>query len=129
LSPFAPDAAAIQAGRLMLAAIDEHVAKDSSFAFETTLSGKGYARVIPAWRQAGYQVKLIFLQLPDAQTAIERVAARVAQGGHHVPADTIRRRFEAGLRNFETLYKPLVDLWLHFDNAGPEAQLIDWSEK
>jgi predicted ABC-type ATPase len=69
------------------------------------------------------------LELPDAQTAIDRVAARVSQGGHHIPEDVIRRRFKAGLENFLTVYKPLVDVWLHFDNSGVEAQLIDWSEK
>lgn len=129
LSPFAPEAAAIQAGRLMLSSIDSQVKQGHNFALETTLSGLGYARAIPQWRAEGYLVKLIFLQLPDAQTAIARVASRVAQGGHHIPPDTIARRFEAGLRNFHTIYKPLVDVWLHFDNAGYEAQLIDWSEK
>lgn len=129
LSPFAPESAAIQAGRLMLGNIDAQVAQGNSFALETTLSGLGYARAIPIWRTKGYLVKLIFLQLPDAQTAIARVASRVLQGGHHIPSDTIARRFDTGLRNFETLYKPLVDVWLHFDNAGHEPQLIDWSEK
>ena len=128
-SPFAPEAAAIKAGRLMLKTIDEHIAKGESFAMETTLSGLGYARSIPAWREAGYQIKLIFLELPDAQTAIDRVAARVSQGGHHISEDVISRRFKAGLENFLTVYKPLVDVWLHFDNSGLEAQLIDWSEK
>lgn len=129
LSPFAPDIAAIKAGRLMLQAIDEHVTKGDSFALETTLSGLGYARSIPRWQAAGYRVKLIFLQLPHVQTAIDRVAARVAQGGHHVPTETICRRFETGLKNFLMIYKPLVNVWLHFDNASDEAKLIDWSEQ
>ena len=55
LSPFAPERAAIQASRLTLTAIAQHVARRESFAFETTLSGKAYARQIPAWRQLGYQ--------------------------------------------------------------------------
>lgn len=129
LSPFAPEAAAIKAARLMLQTIAEHVSKGDSFAMETTLSGLGYARAIPAWRKAGYQIKLIFLELPDVQTAIERVAARVTQGGHNIPEEVIRRRFATGKSNFLTIYKPLVDVWLHFDNSGAEAQLLDWSEK
>lgn len=128
LSPFAPEVAAIKAGRLMLQSIDEHVAKGDSFALETTLSGLHYAHEIPAWRAAGYAVKLIFLELPNAETAIARVAARVAQGGHNIPAETIRRRFETGRKNFHTIYKALVDVWLHFDNAGDQPQLLDWSE-
>ena len=78
LSPFAPELAAVQAGRLMLAAIKGHAARGDCFAFETTLSGLGYARMVPQWRRAGYRVKLVFLSLPDADMALARVAARVA---------------------------------------------------
>ena len=128
-SPFAPELAAIKAGKLMLKTIEEHVGRGESFAFETTLSGQGYTRSIPTWRAQGYHVKVIFLQLPNAETAIARVAERVRQGGHHIPEDTIRRRFDAGLRNFHRSYKPLADVWLHFDNAGDIPTLIDWSEQ
>jgi len=112
----------------MLEAIAEQIAKRESFALETTLSGLGYSRAIPQWRAMGYQVKLIFLQLPNPETAIARVAERVRQGGHDIPEATIRRRFEAGLKNFRQVYRPLVDIWLHFDNAGDSPLLIDWSE-
>jgi len=63
LAPFDPDRAAIKAGRLMLAEIYEHIRRHESFAFETTLSGRLYARNIPAWRMAGFTVKLFFLRL------------------------------------------------------------------
>src|SRR3569832_701244 len=82
LSPFKPDRALLQAGRIMLSEIERRVRKGESFAFETTLSGHVYARMIPEWRTAGYEVRLIFLALPDAEMAISRVAMRVAQGGH-----------------------------------------------
>jgi predicted ABC-type ATPase len=100
LSPFAPESAAVKAGRLMLKAIAEHVDKGDSFAIETTLSGLGYARSIPEWQKLGYHIKLIFLQLPDVETAIFRVAERVKQGGHNIPEAVICRRFESGLKNF-----------------------------
>lgn len=129
LSPFAPELAAFKAGKLMLKTIDELIFNSESFAFETTLSGSGYARAIPQWRKLGYHVKLIFLQLPDVETAIARVAERVRQGGHDIPEATIRRRFNAGLQNFHQRYKSLVDVWLHFDNAGDAPTLIDWSEQ
>jgi predicted ABC-type ATPase len=129
LSPFAPELAAIKAGRLMLKAVDEYVRKGDSFAIETTLSGLGYARSIPKWRKFGYHVKLIFLQLPNVETAIFRVAERVKQGGHDIPESVIRRRFYAGMANFELKYKSLVDVWLHFNNSGEMPALIDWSEQ
>src|SRR6187399_341520 len=90
LSPFDPDRAALRAGRIMLAEIDRRVRKGESFAFETTLSGHVYARMIPGWRTAGYRVRLIFLALPDPEMAISRVAMRVAQGGHNVSSTIIR---------------------------------------
>ena len=129
LSPFAPERAAIQAGRLMLAAIAQHVVKRESFAFETTLAGRGYARQIPRWRYLGYRVELFFLSLPSADMAVQRVAERVRQGGHDIPEATIRRRFEAGTRLFSAVYQPLVDQWVLYDNAGDEPALMDWSGK
>jgi len=129
LSPFAPELAALQAGRLMLQAIAQHVDRRESFAFETTLSGRAYARQIPQWRRAGYFVELFFLSLPHAGMAVQRVAERVRQGGHHIPEATIHRRFAAGLVLLRTVYQPLVDQWSVYDNSGDEPQLIDWSGK
>lgn len=129
LAPFAPETAAVQAGRLMLEEMARHFAARESFAFETTLAGRGYLRHIRAWQAAGYRVKLIFLQLDSPEAAIARVAQRVRQGGHHIPEATIRRRFAAGSRNFERLYAPLVDAWALYDNTGPQPLLLDWSEK
>lgn len=129
LSPFAPERAAIQAGRLMLDAIAQHVAKRESFAFETTLSGRGYARQIPRWRQLGYRVELFFLSLTSADMAVQRVAERVRQGGHDIPEATIRRRFDSGARLFRDVYQPLVDQWVFYDNSGDEPLLMDWSDK
>jgi predicted ABC-type ATPase len=127
LSPFAPEAAAIRAGRLMLAEIDDAVARGESFAFETTLSGVGYLRHIRQWRGLGYHVGLFFLRLPDPETAIARVAMRVRQGGHDIPEAVIRRRFAGGVRNLHR-YKFEVDTWAVYDNAGTEPLLLEWSE-
>lgn len=127
LSPFAPERAAIQAGRLTLAAIAQHVAQRESFAFETTLSGKAYVQQIPQWRQLGYRLELFSLSLPSAEMALQRVAER--QGGHDIPEATIRHRFDAGKRMFFDVYQPLVDQWVLYDNSGDEPVLVDWSDK
>lgn len=118
LSPFAPEREAVQAGKLMLRQIEKLVAQGESFSFETTLAGRSYARMIPKWQARGYIVHLLFLALPDAETAIARVAARVVQGGHAIPEEVIRRRFAAGLRNFHSVYKLLVNGWTEYDNSG-----------
>lgn len=124
LSPFQPEAAAIRAGRIMLEQIHEYVKKYENFAFETTLSGRTYARMIPEWREVGYRVKLIFLRLPIPEMAVARVRLRVREGGHNVPEDVVRRRFQAGWRNFETIYRDIVDEWIVYDNSGDEPVLI-----
>ena len=57
--------------------------------------------------------------------AIARVAARIAQGGHGVPKEVIRRRFVAGWRNFQEIYKPLVNAWVLYDNALARPIYVD----
>ena len=104
------------------------VRKGESFAFETTLSGQSYLARIRQWRGQDYQISLFFLSLPDAETAIARVAERVKQGGHDIPEAVIRRRFAAGLRNFHEAYKSRVDAWALFDNVGEAPVLLELEE-
>ena len=111
LDPLQPDRAAFRAGRMMLEMIDACVLRGESFSFETTLSGRGYARMIPRWQEQGYRVTLYYLPLPSPEMAIERVRQRVLMGGHHVPDDIIRRRLHASWHNFEHIYRDLVDEW------------------
>ena len=125
LSPLDPAAAAIQAGRLMLAEIDQHAEAGHSFAFETTLAGHTYLRRIRDWRAAGYTVKLVFLWLATEEEAIARVAWRVQQGGHDIAEPVIRRRYRAGLRNFLGTYRELVNYWQWIDNGMSPARLLE----
>jgi len=125
LSPFQPALAAIKASRLMLEEIKAHARRGDSFAFETTLSGRGYLQMIRDWRKQNYQIKLFFLSLASPEEAIARVAARVAQGGHHVPDDVVRRRFFTGLHNFKTIYCSEVHLWHLYDNSGDILKLVE----
>ncbi len=125
VNPLQPDLAAIQAGRLMLKTIHDCVAKEESFAFETTLSGNGYARLIPPWQEKGYLIKLFFLRLPTPEMAIARVRQRVMEGGHNVPEQTIRRRYRSGWRNFNSIYRYLVDEWVIYENSGHTPVLLE----
>jgi len=118
LSPFAPESMALRAGRLMLEEITASVMRDENFAFETTLSGLGWLHHIRQWRKNGWRIVLYFFALQHVDIAIERVAERVRQGGHSIPEFVIRRRFAAGLRNFEQHYKPVVNVWKYYDNSN-----------
>ena len=113
----------------MLENMAELAERGENFAFETTLSGSTYVRKIKRWQALGYHVTLFFLALPSPEMAISRVAERVRQGGHTVPDDVVRRRFVAGKRNFEQVYRDAVDAWAFYDNSGDEPQLINWGEK
>ena len=125
LSPFDPDRAAVQAGRLMIEEIRRRVAARESFAFETTLSGRSYVRLIPEWQITGYRVELTFLWLPTVDLAIERVRIRVSQGGHGIPEEVIRRRYKQGWENFQRVYRGLVNGWTLYDNSDDKPILID----
>lgn len=125
VSPFAPAEAAFEAGRIMLSTIDRYVESGLAFGFETTLSTRSYAPRIIEWRRRGYHVGLYFLSLPDPEFAIRRVAHRVSQGGHDIPATVIRRRFVRGWENFLYLYRDIVDEWTLYDNAGSQPRVIE----
>lgn len=128
LSPFQPELAAIKAGKLMLKEMAEHSEHGRSFAFETTLAGRGYIGMIRNWRKLGYEVKLFYLSLSNTEEAIARIAERVAQGGHHVPDAVVRRRFESGLLNFKAIYRFEVNYWRWYDNSGDTPIMIDEGE-
>ncbi|REK30141.1 MAG: Zeta toxin family protein [Planctomycetota bacterium] len=117
LSGFAPDRAAMAAGRVMLRRLRELAASKANFAFETTLASRSFAPWLARLRADGYRTHLVFLWLPSADTAVARVAQRVASGGHDVPEEVVRRRYAAGLRHFFSLYQTLADSWQFVDNT------------
>jgi predicted ABC-type ATPase len=123
LAPFNPESISFKAARLMLNELDEYTESGESFAFETTLSGSHYLQRIEEWRNLGYVVKLWFIALSSPEIAISRVAERVAQGGHNIPEDVIRRRFKAGLENF-LKYQKAVNSWVLFDGDSAELETI-----
>jgi predicted ABC-type ATPase len=95
-----------------------------NFAFETTLASRSLAPRIRDLLASGYAIHLVFLWLSSADLAVQRVAARVAAGGHNVPEDTVRRRYRAGIRNFFWVHQPIVTSWALFNASGPEPILI-----
>ena len=125
LSGFRPEAAALQAGRVMLARLRELAAARADFAFETTLASRSFAPWIRNLCRSGYAFDLYFFWLPTADLAVARVAQRVRSGGHDVPEDTVRRRYRRGIFNFFHLYQPISSNWSVYDNsAAGSPQLI-----
>lgn len=125
LSAFNPERAAFQAGRVMLERLQQLADDRENFAFETTLASKTFAPWIKRLKAEGYAFHLFYLWLPSPEFAVARVAERVKVGGHHVPDDTVRRRYRSGLANFFGRYMPLADTWYLYDNSQEaEPQLI-----
>ena len=124
LSPFQPESVAMQAGRIMLARMDELLQKGETFAFETTLATKSYKQKIQ-WAQAsGYDVTLLFFWLDSPNMATKRVAQRVAEGGHSIPSETIERRYHNGIANLFAIYLAMVDICYIFDKSAGERTPI-----
>ena len=124
LSPFQPEAAAIEAGRIMLRRIDDLLKKNSDFAFETTLATKIHRNTVLKAQAKGYHVTLLFFWLQTVELAKKRVQKRVSEGGHDIEPTVIERRYFAGIRNLMDIYLPIVDDVLIFDNSEGKHELI-----
>lgn len=124
LSAFDPESVAIAAGRVMISRLRGLAVQRVSFAFETTLASRTFAPWLRDLGASGYAVHLLFLWLSSADLAVERVADRVRRGGHNVPAETVRRRYNAGLRNFFSFYEPLASTWRPYNASGPKPKPV-----
>ncbi len=124
LSPFQPEKAGIEAGRMMLKRIKNLLEAGESFAFETTLTTRSYVEFIEGAKNLNYQITCLFFWLDSEELAISRVATRVKEGGHHIPEEVIRRRYKSGLKNFFNLFLPRVDNWLFVNNSGDSYEII-----
>jgi len=115
----------IEAGRRTLARLEALAAARRDLAFETTLASRGLLPRIRSLQAQGYLCHLVFCWLPSADMAVQRVARRVAAGGHDIPEDVIRRRYERGLENLFGDYVDAVNSWQLVDNtSAPPPRLI-----
>lgn len=124
LSPFQPEKAAFEAGKIMLNRINELLQQNENFAFETTLATKSYRNKIIEAKNKNYNVTLLFFWLKSVELAKERVKTRVLEGGHDIPSNIIERRFYRGIKNLFDIYLEIVDHVLIFDNSEGVHNLI-----
>ncbi|MBB5436600.1 putative ABC-type ATPase [Pedobacter sp. AK017] len=124
LSPFNPSGVALEAGRIMLSRINELMNESADFALETTLSTRSYVFLVKKAQLSGYKVSLLYFWLSSPKIAIERVAKRVSNGGHNIPADIIERRYYRGIKNLHQLYMPICDEWTLVDNMDLIPEVI-----
>jgi predicted ABC-type ATPase len=114
------NAAAWRIGRTLLErAIQERL----DFAFETTLGGNTIPRLLAEGARSGSEILVWYVGLASPELHIERVAARVRQGGHSIPEEIIRQRYERSRLNLVQLLPSLRALRVYdnSDHANPEA--------
>jgi predicted ABC-type ATPase len=124
LSPLAPERELLAASRLFLNEIEACIRQREDFAFETTLAGRAYLKLIARLRAEGWRVELVYLALPSVELSRFRVAERVAHGGHNIPATDIERRFPRSLANLLNLFSHQVDTCRCFMNSGTAPELV-----
>lgn len=124
LNSINPLASRIQAGKETLRRIHALLDEGQSFAIETTLSGAGYVDIIKEAKECGYDITLAYVYVDTAEFCVERIKARVMNGGHDVPEADVRRRYGRSKANFVSVYAPLVDHWMLYYNGGNELLLV-----
>jgi predicted ABC-type ATPase len=125
LNPQDVDSVAIPASRLMLERLNYLSGQRIDFAFETTLAARSFARFLKQSQTNGYRINLFYIWLNSPELAIYRVSRRVASGGHNIPEDVIRRRYQRGLLNFFELYSTLADCWIVYDNSKQRQKIAE----
>lgn len=124
LSPYDPDAVAMDAGRIALGRIRQLAANKIGFAWETTMSGRSAAGWLRKAKAAGFTLKCYFLWVRQPEVVLTRIQQRVVEGGHNIPEAVSRRRFFKTIENFFEIYRPLFDAWKLYENDLPEPRLL-----
>jgi predicted ABC-type ATPase len=99
IDPANPARVAVQAGRVAIDRTQNYIDTSTNFGVETTLSGKGYLRLMKSLRLMGWVVRLIYIGIDSPETNIRRVRQRVSLGGHDVPSNDVVRRYDRSLKN------------------------------
>lgn len=119
-----PEKVAIEAARIFSKRLNESIENGESLIVESTLSGLSLKKFLLKARRKNFDVSIFFVSLDSAELCVQRVSARVAKGGHHVPSEDVRRRFVRSNQNFWHLYKDLADDWFLFFNAGDSFEQV-----
>lgn len=98
LSPGNVERSAIAAGRLLIERRSAFLRDRVSFVVETTLATRTLLQAVANAQGAGYSAHLLYLLIADPEVCIQRVARRVAMGGHHIPSDVVLRRYHLSLK-------------------------------
>jgi predicted ABC-type ATPase len=123
INPSDPRRAAGQAGRQVVLRAREFVQKRETFAMETTLAGNTALALMRRAAKQGFIVRLVYVCLDNPEKCIQRVRERVAQGGHDVLEEDVRRRYNRSLLNLPAALR-LANEAVVYDNSGSEPRKV-----
>lgn len=106
----------LKAGKEAVRRINSFIEQGISFNQETTLTGHSILRNIQKAKEQGFSVELYYIGLNSPELAVERVKGRVSKGGHGIPEETIKKRYEASLEML-TKVLPLCNEATIYDNS------------
>lgn len=103
---------------------EEWVAQRVSFVIETNAATERDYALFRTLRQAGYRVELRFVCLESVFLCEQRVAQRVREGGHDIPAALIAQRYANGLSLLKQHYRAFDRLQL-YDNTSLPREILN----
>lgn len=124
LNAAAPEKVSIEAARIFSKRLDASLESGEPLIVESTLSGLSLKKFLVKARANKFSISIFFVYLDSVELCVQRIAARVAKGGHHIPPEDVRRRYSRSNRNFWHLYKELADDWFLFLNAGDSFEQV-----
>ncbi len=116
---------AIEGGKKAVQKIDECLNNGYSFTQETTLSGNRTSLTCKEAKEKGYFIRLYYIGLNSESESLKRIENRVQKGGHNIPPDTVKMRFQ---NRFKALKKvlPYCDEAFFFDNYNGFRQVAEY---
>lgn len=112
-----------EAGRFMLEKINDCLKNNMSFSFETTMSGRIWVSHLRRAKRQGYKIAIYFVFVESVKISLKRIKNRVKHGGHDIPEEIVKRRFNRTFANFINLYSPLADEWHIIDNTSSPVEI------
>jgi predicted ABC-type ATPase len=125
-----PESRKVSAGKEAIKLARECIHQRRDFTVETTLAGGNVIRQMREAKANGFEIIMFYVGLGDVRLNIERVAARVRNGGHHIETADILRRQQTSINNLLN-HLVLINHLIIIDNSGAGGEIVmeaDWMQ-
>jgi len=118
-----PERHKLRAGKEAIKLVRDCIQNKRDFSIETTLAGGNAIRQMREAKRNGFEIVMFYVGLGDYRLNIERVAARVRNGGHHIATEDIIRRHYTSMENL-LAHVDLMDYLVVIDNSASDGRII-----